>query len=61
MVKNPPADEGDMSLIPESGKYCGDGNGNRQFLPGKSHGQRNLAGCTPWGHRRAGHNLATKQ
>ena len=21
------------------------------FLPGKSHGQRNLAGYSPWGHR----------
>ena len=20
------------------------------FLPGESHGQRNLAGCSPWGH-----------
>ena len=23
---------------------------------GKSHGQRNMAGCSPWGHRRAGHD-----
>ena len=21
------------------------------FLPGESHGQRSLAGCSPWGHR----------
>ena len=21
------------------------------FLPGKSHGQRSLKGCSPWGHR----------
>ena len=21
------------------------------FLPGEFHGQRNLAGCSPWGHR----------
>ena len=21
------------------------------FLPGKSHGQKNLAGCSPWGHK----------
>ena len=21
------------------------------FLPGKSHGQRNLVGCSPWGHK----------
>ena len=30
------------------------------FLPGKSHGQRSLAGYNPWGHR-VRHNLATKQ
>ena len=21
------------------------------FLPGESHGQRSLAGCSPWGHK----------
>ena len=31
------------------------------FLPGKSHGQRSLVGYSPWGHKRAGHNLGTKQ
>ena len=30
------------------------------FLPGKSHGQRSFAGCSPWDHKRVGHNLATK-
>jgi len=30
-------------------------------LPRKSHGQRSLAGYSPWGHRRVGHNLVTKQ
>jgi len=30
------------------------------FLPGKSHGQMSLMGCSPWGHKRLGHNLATK-
>ena len=29
-------------------------------LPGKFHGQRSLAGYSPWG-RRVGHNLVTKQ
>ena len=23
------------------------------FLPGESHGQRSLAGCSPWGHKEA--------
>ena len=31
------------------------------FLPGKSHGQRSLSGYNPWGHKRVGYNLATKQ
>ena len=30
------------------------------FLPGKSHGQRSLAGNGPWG-RKESDNLATKQ
>ena len=30
------------------------------FLPGKSHGQRNLVGYSPWGRTRVRHNLATK-
>ena len=30
------------------------------FLPGKSHGQRSLAGYYPQDHRRVQHNLATK-
>jgi len=29
-------------------------------LPGKSYGQRSLAGSSPWGHKRVGHDLATK-
>ena len=31
------------------------------FLPGKSHRQRSLAGYSPWGLKRVGHDLATKQ
>ena len=31
------------------------------FLPGESHGQRSLVGYSPWGHKRAGYNLATKE
>ena len=34
---------------------------NSAFLPGKSHGQRSLAGYSPWGRKRVGHDLATKQ
>ena len=30
------------------------------FLRGKSHGQKNLAGCSPWGPKSVGHNLMTE-
>ena len=30
-------------------------------LPGKSHEQRSLAGYSPWGHKRVGHDLASQQ
>ena len=29
----------------------GAGNGNPVFLPGKSHGQRSLADCSPWSRK----------
>ena len=51
MLKNPPANAGDKrvrSLSREDPLQY-----KRQptpvFLPGKSHGQRSLAGCSPWG------------
>ena len=31
------------------------------FLPRKSHGQRSLAGYSPWGHKSVRHNLVTKE
>ena len=37
-----------MGSIPGSGRYPGKGNGNPVFMPGKSHGQRSLVGCSPW-------------
>ena len=44
-------DPGDVGLIPGSGISSGGGNGIRTpvSLPGKSHGQRSLAGYSPWG------------
>ena len=56
MIKNPPASAGDMGSIPESGRSLGRGHGNPLpvFLPGESHGQRNLAGYSPWGHKESG-------
>ena len=31
------------------------------FLRGKSHGQRSLVGYSPWGYKRFGQDLVTKQ
>ena len=31
------------------------------ILAWKTHGQRSLLGYSPWGHKRVGHDLATKQ
>ena len=42
---------GDLGLMPESGRSPREGNGNPLQLPGESHGQRILAGCSPWGHK----------
>ena len=39
---------GDQGSIPESRRSCGERNGTPVFLPGESHGQRNLAGYSPW-------------
>ena len=53
MVKNPPAsarDSGDTGLIPELGRTPGGGN-TPVFLPGESHGQRNLVGYSPWSRK----------
>ena len=49
MVKDPPANAGDMCSIPGLGRPPGGGPGNATavFLPGESHGQRSLAGYSP--------------
>ena len=52
VVKNLPANTGDAGSILglETSPGVGDGN-SLVFLPGKSHGQRNLVGYRPWGHK----------
>ena len=55
VVKNPPANAGDMSLIPESGRSPGEGNGN----PLQYSNLRNPTDRGPWGRRRVRHVLAT--
>ena len=50
VVKNLPANAENESLIPESGRFLGEGEWlpTPVFLPGKSHGQRSLEGYSPW-------------
>ena len=50
MVKNPPANAGDTSLISGLGSSPGGGNGNplQYSCLENSHGQRSLAGYSPW-------------
>ena len=52
MVKNLPAMQGDPGSIPASRRSPGEGNGNHSsILPGESHGQRSLPGCSLRGHK----------
>ena len=53
VVKNPPASAKDACLDPCTGKnlWRRKWQPTSVFLPGKSHGQRNLAGYSPWGHK----------
>ena len=53
VVKNLTANARDLrdaGSIPGSGRFPGGGNGYPVFLLGESHGQRSLAGYSPWGH-----------
>ena len=52
MVKNLPANAEDTVSITGSGRSLGEANGNTlSILAGKSHGQRSLAGYSPWGRK----------
>ena len=64
MVNNSSAnagDAGDAGLIPGSGRSPGGGHGHPLQYSNleNSHGQRSLAGCSPWGCKRVRHDLAT--
>ena len=63
LVKNSPANAGDVGLIPGSGRSPGEGNDTsiQCSLPGKSPGQRSLVGYSPWGRKRAQPAIATEQ
>ena len=61
VVKNPPASAGDSDLTPGSQRSPGEGNGNPLQYSGECHGQRSLAGYSPWGRERVRQDLATEQ
>ena len=44
---------GDLGLIPGLGRVPGEGHGNpaQYSCLENPHGQRSLAGCSPWGHK----------
>ena len=46
MIKNPPV-MWEIWVDPSFGKIPW----RREVLPGEFYGQRNLAGCSPWGHK----------
>ena len=61
VVKNPPANAGDVGSIPGSGRSLGEENGNPPILlPGKFHEEGILAGYSPYGCKRVRHDIATK-
>ena len=53
-VKNPPANAGDKDPLQENMAT------HSIFLPGESHGQRSLAGYSPWGHKELDMTEATE-
>ena len=63
MIKNPSANAGDEGSVPELRifPWRRKWQPTPVFLPRKSHGQRSLAGYSPWGYKRVRYNLATKQ
>ena len=56
--KNPPANAGDVGQgEPLETRMAT----TPLFLRGKSHGQRSVVGCSPWGPKRVGEDLESKQ
>ena len=59
LVKNPPANTGDMGAIPGSKRSPGGGNGSplQVFLPGKAGERRSLVGSSPWSSKNISESL----
>ena len=61
MVKNPPANQGDTDLIPESGRSPGEGNGNPlQYSCWEIPWREEPDGLQSMGLQRVRHNLVAK-
>ena len=57
VVEKAPANAGDMGSVLGSGKSPGGGNGNLfQYSCRGNTPERSVAGCSPWGHKRVGHD-----
>ena len=62
VVKNPPVNAEDVdSTQVRKIRWRRKQQPTPVFLPGKSHGQRSLAGYNPRGHKRVRHDSVTKQ
>ena len=61
-VKNPPANTGDVGLIPGSGRSPGEENGNTLHYSCLRNpmDRETMAGSNPWGSTRQGHDLGIK-
>ena len=59
---NPPVNAGDEGLIPVLGRSPGEANGNplQYSCLENPHGQRSLAGYSPRGRKRVGHEEGAK-
>ena len=54
VVKNLPANAGDLGLIPGLERFSGEDMATySSILAGKSHGQRSLVGYSPWGRKKS--------
>ena len=60
MLKKPPANAEDASLIPGSGRSPGEGSGYplQYSWLGNHMDKRSLVGDSPWGHKSVGQDLA---
>ena len=61
-VKNPPANQETwVRSLGQKDPLEKEISTHSSILAGKSHGQRSLACYSPWGCKRVGHNLVSKQ